>query len=57
MPLVKDTVPLKEALAEYRQSFNIQWQEMMAEKLRFTTFCTTSQVELIMELLEMLKQV
>lgn len=57
MPLVKDTVPLKEALAEYRQSFNIQWQEMMAEKLRFTTFCTPSQVELIMELLEMLKQV
>jgi uncharacterized protein YdiU (UPF0061 family) len=57
MPLVEDTVPLKEALAEYSQSFNTQWQEMMAEKLGFTTFCTPSHVELISELLEVLQQV
>jgi uncharacterized protein YdiU (UPF0061 family) len=57
MPLVEDTVPLKEALAEYSQSFNTQWQEMMAEKLWFTTFCTPSHVELISELLEVLQQV
>ena len=57
MPLLEDTVPLKEALAEYSQSFNTQWQEMMAEKLGFTTFCTPSHVELISELLELLQQI
>ena len=57
MPLVKDTVPLKEALAEYSRSFNIQWQEIMTEKLGFTTFCTPSHVELIAELLELQQQV
>ena len=57
MPLVEDTAPLKEALAEYSQSFNTQWHQMMAEKLGFTTFDAPSHAELIAELLEVLQQV
>jgi serine/tyrosine/threonine adenylyltransferase len=57
MPLVEDAVPLQQALAEYSTSFDAQWQQMMAEKLGFTTFRAPSHAELISELLEVLRQV
>ena len=56
MPLVEDPAPLQEALAEYGKHFDAQWQQMMAEKLGFTTFHGPSHTELISELLELLQQ-
>ena len=57
MPLVEDAVPLDEALSEYSKSFDAQWQQMMAEKLGFRTFCAPSHAELISELQDVLQQV
>jgi len=57
MPLVEDAVPLEEALSEYSKSFDAQWQQMMGEKLGFTTVRAPSHAELISELQDVLQQV
>ncbi len=57
MPLVEDAAPLEAALSGYSKSFDAQWQQMMADKLGFSTFRAPSHAELISELQAVLQQV
>lgn len=53
-PLVGETAPLEEALAEYGRLYEDEWSGMMAAKLGFDTCNGADDVALIGELLEIL---
>ena len=57
MALVDDAEPLEQALADYGEQFETQWQQMMAEKLGFARFAAPAHAELIDELRAVLAQV
>ena len=57
LPLAEEAEPLEQALADYGNHFDAQWQQMMAEKLGFAKFAAPSHGELIQELFEVLQQV
>ncbi len=56
-PLINDTVPLQECLTLYIETFQKDWNEMMADKLGFTSYKAQSDNELISELTDILQQV
>jgi uncharacterized protein YdiU (UPF0061 family) len=56
-PVINDTVPLQECLTLYTETFQKGWNEMMADKLGFTSFEPQTDNELISELTDILELV
>lgn len=56
-PLINQAEPLQEILNHYAEAYNSGWQNMMASKLGLSEFNGKADDALIMELLELLKQV
>lgn len=56
-PVINDAIPLQEGLALYNEIFQKGWDQMMAEKLGFTTFQPQTDKDLISELLAILQLV
>jgi serine/tyrosine/threonine adenylyltransferase len=56
-PLIKKAEPLQQAMDNYTHTFELGWEEMMASKLGFKLFDTTTDEEIIAELLTLLQQV
>ena len=56
-PVINDTVPLQECLTLYNDTFQKGWNDMMANKLGFTSFKPQSDNKLISELTEILQLV
>lgn len=56
-PLVEETAPLEEALAEYGRVYEAQWQAMMGRKLGIGALTGDDDVRLITDLFELLQAV
>ncbi len=55
LPLIGETAPLEEALSVYRETFEAEWGQMMAEKLGLERYRESTDRALITELLAVLQ--